>query len=134
MPLLPLPQQELSLVKRGLDAYFSTLRGLGITVDAPFCDDDYVWWGHWNDDAIEAANGGAGIATCSVSLNTGNKGRKAAAQGAYYLFSMIRHQVLHAAEGGGPWWQHFNRINARCPGKLEVQGPAAFFCVRPAFS
>jgi hypothetical protein len=73
-PVLPVPKQELALVKRGLDAYFATLRKKGITVEAPFMDNDYCWWGHWNDDAVETAIGGVsgpmGVATCTMTLNT----------------------------------------------------------------
>lgn len=126
-PVLPVPKQELALVKRGLDAYFATLRKKGITVEAPFMDNDYCWWGHWNDDAVETAIGGVsgpmGVATCTMTLNTGVKGRRHACQSAYYLFSMVRHVVLHDGDGPGgrEWYKSFNRINARGP----VSGPAA---------
>ena len=71
MPVLPIPSQELALVKRGLDAYHGQLRRLGITVEAPYMDAEYWWWGHWNDDAVEMAVGGpkdpTSIATCAMT-------------------------------------------------------------------
>jgi hypothetical protein len=53
-PVLPIPKQELTLIKKGLDKYFLELRKLGLTVDAPSLDPDYFWIGHWNDDTVEA--------------------------------------------------------------------------------
>ena len=121
MPVLPIPDQELTLVKRGLDAYHGQLRRLGITVEAPYKDPDYWWWGHWNDDAVEMAVGGPkapmSIATCAVTQNgQGKNGRKQAGSSAYYLFSILRHIVLHEGEGpgsgGADWFKNFNRVNA----------------------
>jgi hypothetical protein len=122
MPVLPVPSQELALVKRGLDAYHAQLRRLGITVEAPYMDDEYCWWGFWNDDAVEAAIGGPndpmGVATCVVTQNgAGKTGRKQAGASAYYVFSMLRHILLHDGDGPGSgasdcWFKNFNRVNA----------------------
>ena len=121
MPVLPVPDQELTLVKRGLDAYHGQLRRLGITVEAPYKDSEYWWWGYWNDDAVEMAAGGAkapmSIATCAVTqYGPGKNGRKQAGSSAYYLFSILRHIALHEGEGpgsgGADWFKNFNRVNA----------------------
>ena len=119
-PMLPCPTQELRLVKRGLDIYFQEFRALGITVEAPYVDDDYLYIGHWNDDAVEEALGGQGVATLAVVSGVGKKGLKQAAQCAYYLMSQVRHSVLYpqggeacgpAGKAGLAWVQGFNRIN-----------------------
>ena len=102
-PMLPCPTQELRLLKRGLDVYFKELRALGIMVEPPFVDNDYLYIGHWNDDAVEAALGGRSVAIMAVVPGTGKKGCKQAAQCAYYLMSQVRNAVLYppGGEAGG---------------------------------
>jgi hypothetical protein len=116
-----MPKQEYTLMKKGLDQYFLELRKRrGITVDAPFVDDDYCWYGYWNDETVERAIGRA-VATACVVGNSGQKGAKAAGQCAYYLFSMIRHIACYnenspaGAALGKQFYKMFNRINAVRP-------------------
>jgi hypothetical protein len=115
-----MPKQEYTLMKKGLDQYFVELRKRGITVDAPFVDDDYTWYGYWNDATVEKTVGGA-VATACVVENSGLKGQKAAGQCSYYLFSMIRHVTCYNNDGpagpalGREFYKKFNRINAVRP-------------------
>jgi hypothetical protein len=140
-PLMPIPKQELRLVKQGLDTYWQALRKLGVAVEAPFMDEDYLWIGYWDDDAVEAVLG-TKVAIMCVVTNGGHKGRKQAAQSAYYLLSQVRNSVLYPAGGaavGGPpvgrrWVDDFNRVNVLendlhitwGTGWQELRGPAQF--------
>ena len=140
-PLLPVPTQELRLVKRGLDIYFAELQKVGVTVEAPFVDPDYLWVGYWDDDAIEASLGQK-VATMVVVNAYGVKGKKVASQAAYYLWSQVRNSVLYPANGaaggappaGRQWLQAFNRVNVleKDPevqwgaGWEELRSPAQF--------
>lgn len=56
-PMLPIPKQEITLIKKGLDKYFFQLQKLGLTLLAPSVDEDYLYTGFWNDDAVEKASG-----------------------------------------------------------------------------
>ena len=56
-PTLPTPKDEITLIKKGLDTYYFELRELGLTVDAPTVDADYLWTGFWEDDAVLDACG-----------------------------------------------------------------------------
>jgi hypothetical protein len=140
-PVWPIPTQELRLVKQGLDAYWHALMELGVVVDAPFMDDDYLWIGYWNDDAVEKLLG-TQVAVMCVVANTGVKGKKQASQCAYYLLSQVRNSVLYPAGGaavGGPpvgrrWVDNFNRVNVLekdlrvtwGTGWQELRAPAQF--------
>jgi hypothetical protein len=119
-PLLPVPTQEHTLMKKGLDKYFLELRRRGITVDAPFTDPEYTWHGYWNDDTVEQVTGRA-VATACIVMNGHGKGAKQAGQCAYYVFSMIRNITCYNeySQAGEPlgrqFYKMFNRINAVRP-------------------
>jgi hypothetical protein len=114
----PIPDQELALVKRGLDAYCRALRKLGVNVDEPSISDKYLWVGYWDDDMVEDVLN-IKVATMCVVANRGSLGRTQAAQSAYYLWSQVRNSVLYppgcaavgASAGGQRWMEGFNRVN-----------------------
>ena len=115
--VLPLPQQEIVLIKRALDLYFFTLRKQGLTVDAPSVHQDYLWSCFWNDETVEQACSFPVACSALTSNGATVKGRKQASQCAYYLFSQVRHQVAYPADSDiGPpqgleFYKMFNRIN-----------------------
>ena len=115
--VLPLPQQEIVLIKRALDLYFFTLRKQGLTVDAPSVRQDYLWSCFWNDETVEQACSFPVACSALTSNGATVKGRKQASQCAYYLFSQVRHQVAYPADGptgdpqGPEFYKMFNRIN-----------------------
>ena len=74
-PVLQIPQQELTLIKKGLDKYFLELRKMHITVNAPFMDDDYFYVGFWNDDPVEAVVGRAVATSCIAERGGRRAGR-----------------------------------------------------------
>ena len=72
-PVLPIPGDEVTLIKKGLNDYYLRLRKLGLTVDPPAVDVDYLWTGFWNDDAVKKVCGPK--LCCGLALGAGGWGR-----------------------------------------------------------